>query len=123
MWIAFVFFGSPAKIYFVEGKDLDEARDLLKNVSGFEGKINHGKSDIFTEDTWDKILDLFKVTEEMFSQPQVDPIYYKICSSNLKQKNDGEFCKLCKNFFPMAVPNQLDGSMICWSCRNTRGLS
>lgn len=31
---------------------------------------------------------------------------------------DGFPCKKCQNFFPQAVANQNDGTMICWSCRN-----
>jgi hypothetical protein len=33
---------------------------------------------------------------------------------------DGFPCKRCTNFFPYALPNQSDGTLICWSCRNTR---
>ena len=32
---------------------------------------------------------------------------------------DGFPCKVCKNFFQYAVPNQNDGTLICWSCRNS----
>src|SRR5262249_6521179 len=32
---------------------------------------------------------------------------------------DGFPCKKCQNFFPQAVANQNDGTMICWSCRNS----
>jgi formylmethanofuran dehydrogenase subunit E len=31
---------------------------------------------------------------------------------------DGFPCKKCHNFFPQAVANQNDGTMVCWSCRN-----
>lgn len=34
-----------------------------------------------------------------------------------KPKEDGCACKKCKNFFPMAVANQEDGTLICYSCR------
>lgn len=30
---------------------------------------------------------------------------------------DGMACKNCKEFFQMATPNQPDGTLICWSCR------
>jgi hypothetical protein len=30
---------------------------------------------------------------------------------------DGCFCAKCEEFFPMAGPNQEDGTLICWSCR------
>lgn len=30
----------------------------------------------------------------------------------------GMFCSKCNNYFEFAEPNQDDGSLICWSCRN-----
>ena len=30
---------------------------------------------------------------------------------------DGMNCKSCKEFYPMAEPNQSDGTLICYSCR------
>jgi hypothetical protein len=30
----------------------------------------------------------------------------------------GYHCKKCHNHFPFAEPNQPDGTMICWNCRN-----
>jgi len=33
---------------------------------------------------------------------------------------DGFPCKKCKNFFPLSEPNQKDGTLVCWSCRNGR---
>lgn len=30
---------------------------------------------------------------------------------------DGMSCKSCKEFYPMAEPNQSDGTLICYSCR------
>ena len=33
---------------------------------------------------------------------------------------DGFPCKKCTNFFPLSQPNQKDGTLICWSCRNGR---
>lgn len=32
---------------------------------------------------------------------------------------DGFPCKKCTNFFPLSSPNQKDGTLICWSCRNS----
>lgn len=31
---------------------------------------------------------------------------------------DGMVCQKCKTFYEFAEPNQTDGSMICYSCRN-----
>jgi hypothetical protein len=33
-------------------------------------------------------------------------------------KMDGCVCKKCKEFYHQSQPNQPDGSMICWLCRN-----
>ena len=33
-------------------------------------------------------------------------------------KEDGLFCKKCDEFFPMAEPNQTDGSLVCYQCRS-----
>ena len=32
---------------------------------------------------------------------------------------DGFPCKKCTNFFPYALPNRPDGTLVCWSCRTT----
>lgn len=32
--------------------------------------------------------------------------------------SDGCLCIKCKEFFPYAEPNQQDGSLICYGCRN-----
>lgn len=41
----------------------------------------------------------------------------KICNI-VKSGPDGCPCKVCKEFYDMAVPNQPDGqTLICWSCR------
>jgi hypothetical protein len=29
---------------------------------------------------------------------------------------DGMQCDICKDFYPMAEPNQPDGGLVCWSC-------
>lgn len=34
-----------------------------------------------------------------------------------EQTNDGQTCKVCKQYYPYAGPNQSDGSLICYSCR------
>lgn len=35
----------------------------------------------------------------------------------IPQKYDGHYCTKCGNFYPMAAPNQPDGTLICYSCR------
>lgn len=37
---------------------------------------------------------------------------------NIKSFLDGLHCKKCKEFIDMAEPNQPDGTIICWSCKN-----
>lgn len=33
---------------------------------------------------------------------------------------DGFPCKKCTTFYPQSLPNQKDGTLVCWSCRNGR---
>lgn len=35
-----------------------------------------------------------------------------------KKKSEGCSCKKCKEFYPYAEPNQLDGTLICYACRH-----
>ena len=35
-----------------------------------------------------------------------------------KKYKDGMFCRNCHSYFPYAEPNQPDGTLICYSCRN-----
>lgn len=32
---------------------------------------------------------------------------------------DGMPCRKCSNFYIYALPNSSDGTLLCWSCRNT----
>lgn len=36
----------------------------------------------------------------------------------VKYEGDGLNCGKCGNFYPFSEPNQKDGSLICYSCRN-----
>lgn len=40
-------------------------------------------------------------------------LIYKIISYT-----DGCFCARCKDFYYQAAPNQPNGTLICWACRN-----
>lgn len=40
-------------------------------------------------------------------------------SRNVSSSSDGQTCKTCNVFYPYAIANQDDGTLICWSCRNT----
>ncbi len=33
------------------------------------------------------------------------------------RKSDGESCRLCKEYYPMAEPNEPAGTLLCYSCR------
>lgn len=46
----------------------------------------------------------------------VEDIGNKISSSIAK---DGCVCSWCANYFPMAIPNQSDGTLKCYSCRDS----
>lgn len=39
---------------------------------------------------------------------------------SVARKQDGTVCRLCKELFPYALPNRPDGSLICYSCRQSR---
>lgn len=40
---------------------------------------------------------------------------------NVKNKKfpDGMFCRKCQNFYKFAEPNRPDGTLLCYSCRNS----
>lgn len=49
--------------------------------------------------------------------------FYGISIPPLEEKavvkpKDGCQCKKCLEMYPYAEPNQEDGSLICWACRN-----
>lgn len=39
---------------------------------------------------------------------------------NLKKQKgpDGMFCRKCRSWYQFAEPNQVDGTLLCYSCRN-----
>lgn len=37
---------------------------------------------------------------------------------DLPKNKDGYICTKCRELFPYAEPNQKDGTLICYSCRN-----
>lgn len=124
MWTAFVFFGSPSKIYFIEDDTVSKCVESLKNSFGLDGKIEYGVSDVHYDYELTSLLSVFNITEEIFTSPQCDPLYFiqnKEETPVQKTKTDGQFCKLCRNFAGMAEPNQPDGSFLCWSCRDSNG--
>jgi len=72
----------------------------------------------FDDDDID-ILD--RLFEEMIDEDEDD----SNTSSSARKKvipkgkfKDGMICAKCKEYYPYAVPNQNDGSMVCYKCRN-----
>lgn len=120
MWVAFTFFETkPSKLYFIEGDDLDDCKSILKKEYGMEGKVVHGKSDVFSYEKFSDLLELFNIEEDVFvTGKSVNGNLFYRRSKNTKTSN-GEFCTLCRNFSPMSVSNQPDGSFVCWSCRDS----
>lgn len=55
--------------------------------------------------------------DELFGDNWLSDIDFGFLNEEEK-KSDGCFCKKCKDFFPYAEPNQKDGTLICYSCRN-----
>lgn len=123
MWTVFVFFGTPGKMYFIEGDSLEDCHQILKSVFFTPPPIFPSGGSTHSEDTLLKTLSLFGLTEDVFTKPQKDTLYYKKAKDdNIPQTLrviDGEYCKICKQFVQMAVANQSDGSLVCWSCRDS----
>lgn len=42
----------------------------------------------------------------------------RVINSSLDPKEDGCNCAKCGEWYHMAAPNQPNGTMICWVCRN-----
>lgn len=71
------------------------------------------------------ITDSYKVARYDIKDMGIDIKYvgeYCICIPEkmiykVQYVQDGIACKLCKEFYHYASPNQSDGTLICWSCR------
>ncbi len=48
----------------------------------------------------------------------INPPEEPIPETKKSAKSDGCTCKKCKEFYPYAEPNQEDGTLICYGCRN-----
>jgi hypothetical protein len=68
----------------------NESFTTVKNIATYSGKMS----------SWVYIELICEI-----SRPVIDPA------------NDGCFCRVCKNWYPMAVANQSDGTLVCWLCR------
>lgn len=122
MWVAFVFFGSPAHVYVIEGDNTEECKNILFTSFSKKGKVENGVSDIFENEYLTSLLGLFNIDDSVFNNPHNDPKFFKKSKDDFPKTlraRDGEFCKMCQQFCPMAVGNQADGSLVCWSCRDS----
>lgn len=66
------------------------------------------------------IIDRYKIKNLGIDQKYLDENAVYIQSNmvaSVEARNEGVTCKVCKEFFPYAVANQDDGSMMCFSCR------
>lgn len=126
MWASFVFFDKPRQLYFIEGDNLEEATKILWSTFGKVGIIDKGKSDIQSSEYLTTLLGTFCITDAVFYEHHTDPVYFKKSKEEipLTQRSvvrviDGEYCKMCQDFYNMAVGNQSDGSLVCWACRDS----
>ena len=53
--------------------------------------------------------------EEDFGWGQFD---FSFIEEITKKSKNGCICKKCEEIFPFAEPNQSDGTLICYYCRN-----
>lgn len=48
--------------------------------------------------------------------------YEDLWKMRIGEPVDGEVCSYCSEFYPMATPNQPDGTLKCYSCRTTNAM-
>lgn len=48
----------------------------------------------------------------------LDRLEFFVSSIKNKKYPDGMFCSKCKSWYQYSEPNQTDGSLLCYSCRN-----
>jgi hypothetical protein len=122
MWATFIFFGLPSYSYFIEGDDYLDCRKILMKEYGRDGIVIDGVSDYYIGETLKGMCKIFNITEEVFNNPPDNNIIYylraKVEIPPTLRSRDGEFCKVCKEFYRMAIGNQSDGSLVCWVCRD-----
>ncbi len=85
--------------------------DYLTKDRGVE--ISHS-----TENTWKRLDYIFISMEPYRGQRMVWAPENHLKPDDLLA--DGEFCKVCKTFSPMSLPNQINGTFICYGCRTSQ---
>lgn len=48
----------------------------------------------------------------------LDRLEFFMQNTSKRNQPDGMFCCKCQSFYDYAEPNQVDGTLICYSCRN-----
>lgn len=125
MWVAFVFSDPKAK-YFIEGDDLEDAIKILWATFGKVPIHNYVNDDIAVQEYLTTLLGIFNITDSVFTEHHTNPMYFKkskkeipLMQKNIVRAQDGEYCRMCKDFYSMAVSNQQDGTLVCWACRDS----
>ena len=113
LWVVYVFFGHPSEVYFIEALDREQADKTLSANFNRTPETEIGRGDVFATPYLRELLDLFAIDEDHFLIERGDPQFY----IRYMIKNDGEFCKQCREYNWMAESNQSDGTFVCWSCR------
>lgn len=86
---------------------------------GFESSINQMVWNIRPQDldnlsVFDRVSDIDKYTHAFWADPQYITILGKVES---KPSSNGANCKQCQQYYPYAVGNQPDGTLICYGCK------
>lgn len=101
----------PAPPFKTGDRVLRTSHDLGPKMSaGMEGVVESvGSIDMLVRTTYGGIVLTYPINGGYWEHAPSAPVSDKILC-----------CKKCGDGFPMAVANQPDGSMVCWSCRNRR---
>jgi len=69
---------------------------------------------------WDKFIKEIKAADKAGNEEKFQKAMEEVAENTRRNSNkpDGEFCAKCGEFYQMAEPNQPDGTLICWRCRN-----
>lgn len=91
--------------------DFDKSYILLGWKSGQEMPSNAiGRESTTGSNTYLKNQEAYKFGRSVYRTHKV--------AVQILNGLDGFPCRKCTNFFPYAVPNRPDGTLLCWSCRD-----
>lgn len=107
------------KLYFIEASDKFKAAEIL--FAFFNVKHDSARHICFSDDNLKQLLHLYQFTEDQLPtdlNSKKIGLFSVFCYREQQQnKSNGETCKKCKGFSPYSIPNQPDGSFICYGCR------